>query len=204
MGGQQYQLHGFAPIQVASPYGYGVHGGFMSPQEQAALIHALRAQNSGVPPAVYATMGGYRIGADAAAPSAVVVPPNPLVPGAFGIDKQDPTERRQLMLGFDSVTDVAAGTTVNVPTTVQDVFRGNRLVIPGSIAQAFIINDIRIGTKSQLSSVLGMPAEAFVPEALSPIRLDTAQIGQQITINLTNRSAGPMRFLATLYGDAAR
>jgi hypothetical protein len=221
MGGRQYQIAGYVPAGYAPyPYPHAVHGVGavpMQPGDVAAAVRLMQLANSGYPQAIaqavhgvggYA-IGGYQIGDAAAAgmlpPGATpILAANPLQPGQFALSQQDPTERRQLMLGFDSVTDIAGNTTVNVPTTVQDVFRGNRLVIPGSIAASFIINDIRIGTKSQLSSVLGMPAESFVPEALSPIRLDTAQIGQQITINVTNRSQGAQRFLATLYGDAAR
>jgi hypothetical protein len=185
-GGQQYQIG-------------------LSPEEYAQVIQALRASNANVPHAIYqATMGGYSIGVDPMTGQNVVVPANPLNPGQFEVSRSDPTQRRQLIIGFDSVDDVPSGATVSVPTTIQDVFRGNRFIVPGSFAPAFIVQDIRIGTKSQFSSAQGVPAEVFVPEALSPLRLDTAQVGQQISINVTNRSGGPQRFLAGMYGDAAR
>lgn len=198
-GGQQYTIGGGQQYQIG-----------LTADEYAQVVQALRAANANVPGAIHqATMGGYSIGAytigtDPTTGQQVVVPANPLQPGQFEVSRSDPTQRRQLIIGFDSVDDVPSGATVSVPTTIQDVFRGNRFIVPGSFAPAFIVQDIRIGTKSQFSSAQGVPAEVFVPEALSPLRLDTAQVGQQISINVTNRSGGPQRFLAGMYGDAAR
>lgn len=200
LGDEQAHGHRSATVGGGQQYQIG-----LSPEEYAQVVQALRASNANVPHAIYqATMGGYSIGVDPATGQQVVVPANPLNPGQFEVSRSDPTQRRQLIIGFDSVDDVPSGATVSVPTTIQDVFRGNRFIVPGSFAPAFIVQDIRIGTKSQFSSSQGVPAEVFVPEALSPLRLDTAQVGQQISINVTNRSGGPQRFLAGMYGDAAR
>lgn len=120
------------------------------------------------------------------------------------VRSSEPTKSREQILGFDSgVAGVAAGATLNVVSRPQVVFRPDRLVIPATIAAAFLLNDIRIGRSSQLTSGNPVPCEAFGQTAFGVrLKMDTAQVSMDVALNVTNISAGLLRFLACLIGPS--
>lgn len=121
------------------------------------------------------------------------------------VEQKSPSKGRLLPIGFDSGADIAAGGTLNVSTTVSDVFSPKRLIIGPTVAPNFTVNDVRVGQQSQLSSVTSLPAEMFLPDAVAvELKGDTAQISQLITINVTNISLAPVRFRAGMLGFVAR
>jgi hypothetical protein len=121
------------------------------------------------------------------------------------VNQVNPQNARVLYLGFDSVTDVPAGSTVNVSTNTQDVFKPRKIIISATIAPLFVINDIKVGNISQFSSSAAVPAEAFVANSVSAdVNFDTAQVSQQITFNVSNVSGAPARFRAAINGFVAR
>lgn len=123
--------------------------------------------------------------------------------GPHAVDRGPPQKNRQMPLGFPS-TLFAAGVTLNVTATTQELFRGRRLVIPTPIAASFVVNDLKVGKNSQFSTTGPVPGEVFSERAVGvDLLLDTAQISQTITLNLTNLSVGPVTFTATLLGDSA-
>ena len=127
----------------------------------------------------------------------------PGYPGGQVLRTRAPTKGREYPLGFDSVATVAAGATAIITTRPQVVFRPDRLVVPASIASSFLINDLRIGKNSQFVSATALPAEVFTQGAFGVrLKMDTAQIAQDITLNVTNTSAGALRFTAALIGPA--
>lgn len=112
-----------------------------------------------------------------------------------------PTKSREQVLGFDTVTTVAAGASTNVTSQPQVVFRPDRLTISSAIASDFLINDIKIGRSSQLISSDALPADTFSNLSVGVgLKMDTAQISQDITLSVTNVSAGALRFTAALIG----
>lgn len=121
------------------------------------------------------------------------------------VRKSDPDKARVLYLGFQSAAAIAAGATANISANPQDVFKPRKLIIPASIAPAFVINDIKVGNISQLSSSDPVPAEAFVADSVAgDVAFDTAQVSQQITFNVTNISGAPTIFRAAINGYVAR
>jgi hypothetical protein len=107
------------------------------------------------------------------------------------------------MLGFDSVSTIAAAATTNVTSRPQLTFRPDRFVVAGSIAASFLVNDLKIGKNSQFLAGVAVPGEAFGQQAVGVrLKLDTAQVSQDIVINVTNTSAGALRFNAVMIGPA--
>lgn len=115
-----------------------------------------------------------------------------------------PRELRDEMLGFDSVTDIPPGETRPVVARPQVIFRGERLVIPSSIAGDFVIEDIRVGNRPMFAASGGNSALVFA-EGANGVRLQmtTAQPGIDIVLLASNVSGAARRFRATLIGKGA-
>lgn len=128
--------------------------------------------------------------------------PMPGVPGGQ-LKVREPNRAREYPLGFDSVATIAAAASLAVSSRPQVVFRPDRLVIPASIAPNFTLTDIKIGKNSQLVGSSVLPAEVFSQTAVGVrLKLDTAQISQDIVLTVTNISGGAVRFMACLIGPA--
>ena len=113
------------------------------------------------------------------------------------------TRARDLVLGFDSVAMVASLATQNVTSQPQLMFRPDRLVIPATIAPSFLITDLKVGKNSQFLNNGNVPAECFTQAAFGVrLKMDTAQISNNISIGVTNISAGALRFVAALIGPS--
>ena len=119
------------------------------------------------------------------------------------VDRGSPNKMRQMPLGFPTTT-ILAGITTNIIATTQVMFRGRRLTLPADIAACILINDIKIGKNSQLPSSGPIPGQVFSEDAVGvDLSLDTAQISQTVTLNVTNTSVGAVLFNATLLGPQA-
>lgn len=129
--------------------------------------------------------------------------PGPGYPQGQVLRTRAPTKGREYVMGFDSVVAVAAGAAAIITTRPQVIFRPDRLVVPASIAASFLINDLRVGKNSQFVAATAVPAEAFTQGAFGVrLKLDTAQVSQDIILNVTNTSGGALRFTAALIGPA--
>jgi len=123
------------------------------------------------------------------------------------VKRQALTRMRRFPIGFQSEVPVAAlgsGTdTVDVKQSPQIAFRAERLVVPSEIASKFIILDVKVGNRSQFVSSGAVPATVFseVGEAVS-LRMDTAQVSQEIVIRVQNISGSPETFRAAMVGTA--
>ena len=112
------------------------------------------------------------------------------------------TKGREYPLGFPT-TVLAAGSTTNVSTQPQVPFRGRRLIVPSDIAGSILINDLKIGKNSMFAASGPVPARTFTEFGVGvDLNLDTAQISQQISLNITNTSGASLNFNATLIGTA--
>jgi len=113
-----------------------------------------------------------------------------------------PTKARTYFMGFFSAAIPAAGQ-IAVTERPQVPFRPERFIVPSAFAPNFVINDLRIGKNSQLVTAQAVPAQAFQEDATNtPLGLDTAQVSQDITINVSNVSGAPADFRAALIGPA--
>jgi hypothetical protein len=110
---------------------------------------------------------------------------------------------REYALGLGS-TSVAGTSSAIINVQPQVVFRPERLVIPASIAEDFLINDIKVGKNSQLVSTGALPAAAFTPGRSDANRLmmDTAQIAMFVTISVTNTTKKSKNFQGVIFGPS--
>lgn len=117
------------------------------------------------------------------------------------VSTNPPDRAQELVMGIDSVNNVAAAGVVAINAQPQQVFRPERLVVNDPIAASFLINDIRIGIKSQFLNATPVPAAGFAAGAVGVrMKMDTAQINSTITVSVTNVSAAALRFNAMLVG----
>ncbi len=131
------------------------------------------------------------------------ISPIPGYPGGATLRTRGPAKAREWVMGIDSVSAIAATATAILTTRPQVTFRVDRLVVAGSIAASFLLNDFKVGMASQFVAGVAVPAEVFGQTAVG-VRLkgDTAQISQDIILNVTNTSAGALRFNAAIIGPA--
>jgi hypothetical protein len=110
------------------------------------------------------------------------------------------TKAREYPLGFPTTT-IAATTTTNVQASPQVPFRGRRLIIPSDFAGSILINDIKVGQASQFPASNPVPGRAFTELGVGvDLNMDTAQISQVVSLNVTNTSGGSVTFNAAIIG----
>ena len=185
-------------------------------------MHAL------TPPMRYASyptnrpgMGGWRrggaagsgytyIGQDGTPVSADMSGPTQQAVGPQVVQVQ-PRNVREFAIGFGPTSPaVPAGATVIVAAQPQIIFRGSRLVVPSAfgadvVAANFTVNDIRVGKDSQFVSAGPLPAIAYLENAVgTAMGLDTCNVGQLITLNVTNIGAAAHTFFATIFGTSVQ
>lgn len=112
--------------------------------------------------------------------------------------------RRRYPLGFVP-TAVAAATSVQVPSAPQNLYRPERLVIPSDIAFDAGVADIKVGNQSQLVQSVEVPAALFSEVAINTgVTFDTAEVGNQVSVTIRNKSASAFEFTAGLVGTIAK
>jgi hypothetical protein len=122
--------------------------------------------------------------------------------GAKMIHTRGPSKSRIQSIGFTRAA-VPANTTVEITARPQVLFRGTRLLVGGSIAQSFVIDDIKVGRNSQFVATGAQPAEAFKDTATGDnVALDTCKPGVDLTLIVTNITGAAQDFRASLFGDA--
>ena len=120
--------------------------------------------------------------------------------GAQMMAPRKPSSAGVQPIGFFQAA-VAAGTQATITTQPQTWFKPMRLVVPGSIAPFFTVDNIIIGNKSQFPSPIPLPAETFIPEAQAVVlELDTVNPALNLTIQATNISGVAQNFRATFVG----
>jgi hypothetical protein len=116
------------------------------------------------------------------------------------------TKARTWVLPFDSVVNVPAGGTTTITSNPQMPFRGRRLSVLGSVAGFFLLNSIIVGNQPQFAALNAAgPADAFAPTAFgTDLSMDTAQANTNVSLQVTNISAAPLRFAAFIFGEAVQ
>lgn len=113
-------------------------------------------------------------------------------------------KKRRYPMGFVP-TSVPASSTASVPASPQNLFRPERLVIPSDIAFDFGVRDIKVGNMSQFVQSVEVPAALFSEVAINTnVTFDTAAIGNQVSLDLRNKTAGAVEFTAGLVGTIAK
>ncbi|MFZ5895546.1 MAG: hypothetical protein ACOY0T_31100 [Myxococcota bacterium] len=125
-------------------------------------------------------------------------------PNAVAIRQRDLNKRRRFPLGFQPTT-VAAGATSNIPAAPQDMFRPERLVIPSDAAFDFGVQDVKVGNTSQLVSGGEVPAALFTEVSIDThVHFKTAEIGNQISVSVRNKTTGEIEFSAGIVGTVVQ
>ena len=123
-------------------------------------------------------------------------------PTIYEIDESNANAARRLPLGFGTTT-IAAGASATVTASPQVLFRGERLVIPSSIAPSVRVNDIIIGNRTQTAAAGAVNGSTYSEVAVGTgLLLDTAQPGIDVQLLVTNTSADAISFSAVLLGAA--
>lgn len=126
-----------------------------------------------------------------------------LVNQGLVVQQQRPTKAREFPLGFESAAAIGVGATATITSRPQIPFRGERLIVPSDIAGSFSILDLRVGKNSQFTSSGAVPARTFQENAVGiRLHLDTAQISQDVTLQVQNIGGAPLTFRASLIGSA--
>lgn len=127
----------------------------------------------------------------------------------FAVVDQAPNKWREQYLPINlsggPTATIAAGATVQIVTPVQKVFRCNRFIIPSDVAGGYVINNIAVGVNPQFAATGSLPGRMFSEQSFG-IKLhgDTAQVGQSITVSVTNITAGALTFVAGFQGYVAQ
>lgn len=115
----------------------------------------------------------------------------------------EPTHARVFPMGFESPEAIASGDSVLIVARPQVIFRPEYLRVPSDIAGDFAIDDIKVGKDSQFVAPGPIPARLLQENAIgSRMQMDTAQISQEITVGVTNRSGADRVFSAGMWGNA--
>jgi hypothetical protein len=123
---------------------------------------------------------------------------------AGAVVKRGLDRRRRYPLGVVPTT-ITAGDQVTIPTTPQNLFRPERLVIPSDIAFDVGVTDVKVGNQSQFVETSEVPGSLFSEVAINTgVTFDTAEIGNQISIALRNKSLADVEFTAGFVGTIAK
>src|SRR5271155_3200906 len=113
---------------------------------------------------------------------------------------RDGDPEREFVIGFGPVK-VKARSRHIAQVQVQMPYRGNRLIVPSSLANDFSVNDIRVGKDSQAISENSIPAAAFSELAVGVnLGLDIAVPGHFVTLSVSNTTNKEKVFAAALVG----
>lgn len=115
----------------------------------------------------------------------------------------EPTHARVFPMGFESPAAIESGDSVLIIARPQVIFRPEYLRVPSDIAGDFVVDDIKVGKDSQFVAPGPIPARLLQENAIgSRMQMDTAQISQEITVAVTNRSGAERIFAAGMWGNA--
>lgn len=155
----------------------------VNPQLRARLAQAL-AQRAG------GAFGGFR--------PQLTLPAGPRVVQA----SQGPI--REVCQGL-YLASVAAGASADVQFNATMLFRPTRLMVGSSFASLFAIQDIKVGADSLFLSTGPVPAEAFLPDAVtaSALKRRSAAPGTPVILTVQNTDGMAHPFRGALFGEAS-
>lgn len=123
---------------------------------------------------------------------------------AAGVVQTGLNRRRRYPLGFVP-TDIVTATSELIPAAPQNLYRPERLVIPSDIAFDIGVRDIKVGNQSQLVQSVEVPGAIFSEVAIdTDVAFDTAEVGNQVSVDARNKSGATVEFSAALIGTVAK
>lgn len=123
---------------------------------------------------------------------------------AGAVVQRELDRRRRYPLGVVPTT-IAAGVQTQIPASPQNLFRPERLVIPSDVAFDSGVVDIKVGNTSQFVQSAEVPGALFSEVAINTgVNFDTAEIGNQISATIRNKSGGSFEFSAGFVGTIAK
>lgn len=123
---------------------------------------------------------------------------------AGAVVQRELDRRRRYPLGVVP-TSITAGTQSQIPASPQNLFRPERLVIPSDIAFDSGVVDIKVGNVSQFVQSAEVPGALFSEVAINTgVNFDTAEIGNQISATIRNKSGSTIEFSAGFVGTIAK
>lgn len=123
---------------------------------------------------------------------------------AGAVVQRELDRRRRYPLGVVPTT-ITAGTQSQIPASPQNLFRPERLVIPSDIAFDSGVVDIKVGNVSQFVQSAEVPGALFSEVAINTgVNFDTAEIGNQISATIRNKSGASFEFSAGFVGTIAK
>lgn len=123
----------------------------------------------------------------------------------MGVNARPLSRARRLAIGFGPTALAASSASTDVSTLPQVVFRPERLFIPSDIAFDIVVNDVKIGNRSQLVAAGALPGAIFSEVSVDVFtHWDTAEVGNQIVLSVANINTVLARtFRASMIGAAA-
>ena len=107
---------------------------------------------------------------------------------------------RKYLLGVQQLA-VGAGVQATINSQPQYPFRPYRYMIPATFAPNFVVDALSIGQQPVFVAAGAVPAEVFSEVAVGgSVLWDTASIGNQVSVQVTNISAGNADFRSALFG----
>lgn len=123
---------------------------------------------------------------------------------AGAVVQRELDRRRRYPLGVVPTT-ITAGVQSQIPASPQNLFRPERLVIPSDIAFDSGVVDIKVGNVSQFVQSAEVPGALFSEVAINTgVNFDTAEIGNQISATIRNKSGASIEFSAGFVGTIAK
>lgn len=124
--------------------------------------------------------------------------------GAGAVVHRELDRRRRYPLGF-TVTSVGAGASATIAALPQALFRSERLVLPSDIAFDLGVTDVKVGNTSQFAQNAEVPGAIFSEVAIDTrVGFDTAEVGNQISVAVRNKTLAAVEFTAALIGTIAK
>jgi len=114
------------------------------------------------------------------------------------------TKSREYTIGFSGApVAIPGGTPAVLKASPQVPFKGRRLIIPSDVAGALIILNLIVGKNPVLVSADPVAARAYTELGVGvDLNMDTAQIAQVISLQLSNVSGASVSVTPTIIGTA--
>lgn len=110
---------------------------------------------------------------------------------------------RRMVIGFGPGV-MAVGGSSNITSQPQVVFRSERLFVTSDIAFDLVVDDVKVGQRSQLIAAGAIPAAIFSEVSIDVFtHWDTAEVGNVLTVSLTNVGADEVTGRAAMCGACA-
>ena len=108
-----------------------------------------------------------------------------------------------VIYGLDSggTTLIGAGNSQTLSTSPQKRNIPTRLVVSQTVANNFVLSDIRVGVEPVLATTQSLSMAIFVQDSTAPnFRAVVAEVGMDVSVTVTNISGAGARFTSTIVG----